>query len=138
MFFLACVVAPLLFPGATTTLHNGGFTGVNSTFPKFKPLPLALTISSVVDQGYILQTDCSSTTDEYGVIYSKEESRFLPGLIYNRHGQLSGMVFGVNRTDLFKQDEVSLEAENVTIKLVIYNVSHVFLLKIIQTNTAIF
>ena len=111
MLFLLCVVVPLLFQKASTTMDNGDFTGVYSTFPKFKPLPLALTISSVVDQGYVLQKDCSSTTDEYGVIYSKDESRFLPGLIYNRHGQLSGMVFGVNRTDLFKQDEVSPEAE---------------------------
>ena len=85
--------------------ENMDFTGVYSTFPKFKPLPL--TVSSAVDQGYVLQKECSSTTDEYGIIYSKEESSFLPGLMYNLHGQLSGMVFGVNRSDLFKQDEVS-------------------------------
>ena len=118
MIVLLCLAAPLLLPKASTTKDNGDFTGVYSTFPKFKPLPR--TVSSAADQGYVLQKECSSTADEYGVIYSKEESIFLPGLMYNLHGQLSGIAFGVNRSDLFKPDEVSYGSFTNTVNVTIF------------------
>ena len=92
---------------ASVGRNHGKWTGVYSTFPKYRPLPLKLS-EAVNKEGYLLQKNCSSPADQYGMIYSKSESRFLPGLMYNTHGQLSGMVFGVNRTQLFKPNEVCI------------------------------
>ena len=88
-----------------TTSQSNEYTGIYSTFPIFKKLPQ--TVGAAEAEGYAVRKECASPADEYGRIYSLEEARLLPGLIFNTHGQLSGMVFGVNRSQLLRPEEVS-------------------------------
>ena len=86
--------------------NSRSYTGIYSTFPLYKTLPSRL--SDALAEGYTLLKQCDSSIDEYGNIYSKTTSEFLPGLMYNTHGQLSGMVFAVNQSALAIPNEVSL------------------------------
>ena len=102
------LVGLMTFLQLTTCYGLEPYTGIYSTFPLFENLPH--TLSEALGEGYSLLKKCKSWKDEYGNIYSKYSSKFLPGLIYNVHGHLSGMVFAVNQSILMSPDEVSTAA----------------------------
>ncbi len=104
--------AMLMFTGwvlqaaAVLQAQQTRYSGVYAPFGRFITLPP--TVDDAMAQGYTLRKDCASSVDEYGTIYSNERTGFLPGLMYNTHRQLSGMVFAVNTSQLFRPDEVRL------------------------------